>query len=714
MKTHRPAVVMVLGMHRSGTSLVASMLQGIGLRLSGDLLEANEFNARGYFESRAVMELHDRILGVLGSAWNRPTTTAPFPDRWWESAPIVPLREALVRLVHRETDGGETPWAVKDPRASRLLPLWNAVFEDLGIDAACVLSVRDPAQVAASLARRDGTARPSSDLLWLEHNAAALDDGAERIKAVVPYAAWFEDGPATLKSLQKALGLPAVRNAAAQRTIAEGVVADLRHHTDDEPSPLPYVDDLYRALATGSREAAAEALAPLAAARALAAAAAHAVAAGEPAATLIHEVGRRLSWRVDVTDAEVAPFVDSDDPAARRTSRLARSRTSIRRALRDAVSAAETDGFADPITMNAVQSLVPISDDDTPYLAVLRHRADAALAAGQPGRAVDIADELFRRAYASGIRPGERAAEAFAYLSDEATARLCEELANALSPSPPEDVADAAAAVVIIFTPGDAATRDRVTERARRFASEGLEVTIVATEPCADADVWSPDPGPAAARLQAVLERLAAAPNATRCFMPLARDAVARIAASARHSADSYWENGLVAGPGLEPDDGYAVLTELVDAAQPYDRAASGIPAEAIVLATVGRLEKCADPLYLHAMDRILRIEPDAWLTISGADAAGLRSLVTGSFEPLTRARVVVLPPDHWREVVVGCDVYCDTMPRHGTKGILAAARIGRPIVSLTSPLVPCAADDLEYGARASAEIARIRMERAS
>ena len=68
----RRAPVLVLGMHRGGTSLATGLLQTLGAELGSPLIASNEGNPLGYFEHKAIVACHDRILASLGLDWHSP------------------------------------------------------------------------------------------------------------------------------------------------------------------------------------------------------------------------------------------------------------------------------------------------------------------------------------------------------------------------------------------------------------------------------------------------------------------------------------------------------------------------------------------------------------------------------------------------------------------------------------------------------------------
>jgi hypothetical protein len=152
--------VFVVGMHRSGTSATTRVLNllGVPLRTREDALPHTAGNERGHWESRSLMQFNERLLRELGARWNDiPPLNAPVCG-WHRLA----AHGAEARLVFHSAHPTPT-WAWKDPRLCVLLPFWRTVLpEPHGI----VLVLRDPLEIAASLAARDGLAVSTSLLQW--------------------------------------------------------------------------------------------------------------------------------------------------------------------------------------------------------------------------------------------------------------------------------------------------------------------------------------------------------------------------------------------------------------------------------------------------------------------------------------------------------------------------------------------------------------------
>jgi SAM-dependent methyltransferase len=157
-RSHLPAIL-ILGMHRSGTSCLAGSLQEAGLYL-GEVNTAAPHNAKGNRESRAIMELHDDLLRANGGAWDAP----PEPVVW--PAEYQARRDAIIA-----TYPTDQIWGFKDPRTLLTLEGWLEALPSVRF----VGTFRHPLAVAASLQARNGFAVEHSLALWEAYNRLLLD-----------------------------------------------------------------------------------------------------------------------------------------------------------------------------------------------------------------------------------------------------------------------------------------------------------------------------------------------------------------------------------------------------------------------------------------------------------------------------------------------------------------------------------------------------------
>ena len=156
-------VILVVGMHRSGTSALTGALAQTGARLPRNLLAPRDDNQDGFFEPQDIVALHDDVLAAAGSAWD---DSAP-----WTEAQLGAIRDMRFRRRLMEQLRGDLPGEgallVKDPRLCRLLPLWHDLAAERGLELRHVLAVRHPVEVAASLEVRNGMAMLPALDLWV-------------------------------------------------------------------------------------------------------------------------------------------------------------------------------------------------------------------------------------------------------------------------------------------------------------------------------------------------------------------------------------------------------------------------------------------------------------------------------------------------------------------------------------------------------------------
>lgn len=147
-------MLLVLGVHRSGTSVVARMMECLGAVPSTNLHEPLPNNPTGFFEDLDVERFDEyEVLPALGARWH---DVVP-PE--WESLDAharARLEARAEDIIRRNFDAGRPISVLKEPRIMTLLPLWLGVLRRIGFEVRVVGAVRDPLSVARSLHARDG------------------------------------------------------------------------------------------------------------------------------------------------------------------------------------------------------------------------------------------------------------------------------------------------------------------------------------------------------------------------------------------------------------------------------------------------------------------------------------------------------------------------------------------------------------------------------
>ena len=243
--------ILVLGMHRSGTSALTRTLNLLGADLGDGLAPANEHNQTGYWESQRLMELHDELLVAAGSFWYD-----------WTELDARQLRLASTdervrefRLELQQTFGDASLFAIKDPRVCRFVPFWVDRLAEFGTRPLCILPLRNPYEVAASLQSRDGIPLATSCLLWLRHVLDAERDSRNMARSITAFDGLLDDWRGLVARIEADLSISFPNNnAQTQAEIDSLLKPGHRHHRQDgqvtgvDAAIIGWVDETYAVL----------------------------------------------------------------------------------------------------------------------------------------------------------------------------------------------------------------------------------------------------------------------------------------------------------------------------------------------------------------------------------------------------------------------------------------------------------------------------------
>lgn len=224
--------VLVLGMHRSGTSAITRGIRALGIDLGTTFLETRFDNPTGYWEDREIVGLHDRILETLGMTWESYNL---IDNSWWDGAAAnLFVKEARHYLAHELLP--RKTWAFKDPRTIRLLPLWKRILKDVPCEIRYVLVIRNPVSVAASLYQRQEMPGGLAYRIWLAYLVPYLHQLFECRLVVVDYDLFMDDPEGQLLRIARAFGTPELpATVSGIRAFSEEFLRqDLRHTRFDE------------------------------------------------------------------------------------------------------------------------------------------------------------------------------------------------------------------------------------------------------------------------------------------------------------------------------------------------------------------------------------------------------------------------------------------------------------------------------------------------
>lgn len=249
--------ILVLGMHRSGTSALTRVLSLMGADLPKNLMGPGVGNDTGHWESNDLVAIHDDMLASAGTSW--ADWRAVNPD-WISSAEAEAAKQRLLAVLGHDY-AGSSLFVIKDPRICRFVPLWLDLLKRFGAAPVPILPIRNPLEVAASLRRRDGFPLTKSYLLWLRHVLDAEHASRGLPRAIVTYDMLMDDWRAAVSRISTSTGLRWPRRTDSTELAADRFLADAhRHHLTDETQlnaradVADWVKSAYGALLAMSRD----------------------------------------------------------------------------------------------------------------------------------------------------------------------------------------------------------------------------------------------------------------------------------------------------------------------------------------------------------------------------------------------------------------------------------------------------------------------------
>lgn len=197
-------LIVVLGMHRSGTSAIARGLKVLGVELGDKTMPPVEGNnAKGFYEDIDLNALNIEMLNTIESDWHH---VAAFDSI---DAEILRKKGHFLHAAEllRQKVSSATVFGFKDPRVAKLLPFWKGVISHCQLDVSYVLAVRNPLSVVKSLAKRDSIEAEQAYLMWLAHVLTSLTGSAGAMRVLVDYDRLMQSPDHELNRMAKHLDL---------------------------------------------------------------------------------------------------------------------------------------------------------------------------------------------------------------------------------------------------------------------------------------------------------------------------------------------------------------------------------------------------------------------------------------------------------------------------------------------------------------------------
>ena len=165
-------IICILGMHRSGTSMLARVLNicGVNLGYPQEMFTSTYGNEKGHWENIRFMEINIQIIKLFSTEPEEWNAKPSFPDKWLKDKRLKNLKIKAKKLI-LELDLRYEIWGWKGPRNCITLPFWQEI---LGKRLLYIIVTRQPIDVAYSLLKRNNYPLTDGLLLWNRYVSDAV------------------------------------------------------------------------------------------------------------------------------------------------------------------------------------------------------------------------------------------------------------------------------------------------------------------------------------------------------------------------------------------------------------------------------------------------------------------------------------------------------------------------------------------------------------
>jgi hypothetical protein len=212
--------VCIAGMHRSGTSMIAKILNVCGLYLgpedellypeSGYMGATIDDNPKGYWENIPFIEFNNEILKTFDGDYIRVPSLL---SGWSNDPKLLPLKHRVAGLILKHQT--QVFWGWKDPRNSLTLEFWQDVFPDLKV----VICVRNPVEVIDSITGRNFTNRQDIIDWWLQYHKIMVSSLSRSPYMITHYESYFFDPKAEIERVCNFIGLDVSEDQVKEATL---------------------------------------------------------------------------------------------------------------------------------------------------------------------------------------------------------------------------------------------------------------------------------------------------------------------------------------------------------------------------------------------------------------------------------------------------------------------------------------------------------------
>ncbi len=195
-------LALVLGMHRSGTSLISRALKVFGAEHGDNLLSTTLGNVKGHWEDEDFFLLNKQMLSTLDKSWD---SVLPITENDVEILRLNGYLKRAQKLFDEKFTNIDF-FALKEPRMTKLMLFWNKALENIPT-VYYIFAVRNPLNVAKSLQKRSNMPIEKGLLLWYSYNAYALQALRGKKVLIIDYDSFLSDPAPYLERLGAAFNV---------------------------------------------------------------------------------------------------------------------------------------------------------------------------------------------------------------------------------------------------------------------------------------------------------------------------------------------------------------------------------------------------------------------------------------------------------------------------------------------------------------------------
>ena len=212
-------VIVVVGIKRSGTSLICQGLERLGVSFGSPLVEADKANIRGYYEHKDLTHYQTLLVQTCYDrrGWNGIGEFVELDGKVdYINAQLYEIEQVLLREMkdvefqRKELQTEYDLFGMKLPLLQRIPSEWGSVFLEVGAEPIYIHAMRDPEAVYASTLKANSTEGKDTPNMyrqflreWAWANAALFD---YEPACEIWYSEWFWDPDTTMKKLADAIG----------------------------------------------------------------------------------------------------------------------------------------------------------------------------------------------------------------------------------------------------------------------------------------------------------------------------------------------------------------------------------------------------------------------------------------------------------------------------------------------------------------------------